>query len=73
MAKVINVKKLIDHLGGPTELQRKLEGKGHPISLKGVNMWGYRKRIPGPWLTTLVTEFNIKLKDFTEDELAFLE
>ena len=65
MAKKVDVPRLIDHLGGPTQLQRELDKRGHSISVKGINMWVFRKRIPGPWLVTLVSEFDIKIKDFT--------
>lgn len=69
----LDVKALVTHLGGPTELARKLNRKGHEIHVKTINMWVFRKRIPGNWLTVLVTDLKVKLKDFPVDDLEFLD
>jgi len=71
----LDVQGIVAHLGGPTELQRKLTRRGHDIKVKTINMWVFRKRIPGDWLTVLVTDLRLRLKDFpsTGDELDFLE
>lgn len=78
MARNIDVQKLISDLGGPTTVQDKLSKLGHEITVKGVNMWVYRKRIPGEWISTLVTELGVSLKKYKRsdkgtDDLAFLD
>lgn len=71
----LDVQGIVSHLGGPTELARKLVRRGHNINVKTINMWVYRKRIPGDWITVLVTDLKLKLQNFpaVEDDLEFLD
>lgn len=71
----LDVQALVADLGGPTTLQGKLRRKGHDISVKAINMWVYRKRIPGDWLSVLITDMGVNIKKFpaTADDLTFLD
>lgn len=53
-AQKIDAKRLVARFGGPQKLHELLLRKGHTLSLKTINQWGWRQRIPGPWLVELM-------------------
>lgn len=53
-AHKIDVKRLVARFGGPQKLHGLLIRRGFKLSLKTINQWGWRRRIPGPWLTELM-------------------
>lgn len=55
MGQKIAAQRLVQHFGGPTNLAKELTAMGEPVEIKTVEMWVYRRRIPGPWLLTLST------------------
>lgn len=50
----IDAKRLVARFGGPQALHELLTRRGHTLSLKTINQWGWRQRIPGPWLIELM-------------------
>lgn len=66
MKHKVDVHKLVHDLGGPTELYRRLEkdGYGDDISVKGIDAWIARDRIPGKWLPVLLDKTRGTLRDY---------
>ncbi len=49
----IDAQRMVREFGGPSQLQRRLVKDGHDISLKAVERWISRGRIPGDWLVIM--------------------
>ena len=51
---MLDATRLLEDLGGPTEVARQLTGLGHPIGAGTVFAWKYRASIPSRWLGPLL-------------------
>lgn len=49
----LDVRRLVRRFGGPKQLHTRLAADGHSVTIKAVNQWVNRNRIPSDWLTVL--------------------
>ncbi len=49
----IDARRLVSEFEGPAHLKRRLERDGYHVSLKTVERWITRGRVPGDWLVIL--------------------
>ena len=54
----LNIRLLVEKLGGPAEVTRRLNKAGYPITLGGVEQWIRRKQLSTTRLIQLATTFN---------------
>lgn len=50
---MINAKKVVWHLGGPSRLHDKLAERGHDVPVATIHMWINRKSLPARWVPVL--------------------
>lgn len=50
----LDAKAIVRHFGGRMELFRKLNARGHKISVKAIEKWTGRGNIPTPWIIKLI-------------------
>jgi len=49
----IDAQKMVHQLGGPKSVSERITAMGHPLKLKTVEMWIFRKSVPGTWMVLL--------------------
>ena len=54
MQTALDIKAVIAHFGGRIELWRKMNARGHKLSVKTIEKWGERDTIPAPRLLQLM-------------------
>lgn len=54
MQTALDIKAVIAHFGGRIELWRKMNARGHRLSVKTIEKWGERSNIPGPRIMQLM-------------------
>jgi hypothetical protein len=54
MQTSLDIKAVIAHFGGRIELWRKMNARGHKLSVKTIEKWGERNNIPGPRISQLM-------------------
>jgi hypothetical protein len=55
MAKqTFDVSRIVEHFGGRTELHAKLVKAGHKITIRAIDQWLYRGRIPSDVLASML-------------------
>lgn len=54
MKTQLDIKAVIAHFGGRIELWRKMNRRGHKLSVKTIEKWGERSAIPAPRLLQLM-------------------
>ena len=55
MESQFDVRSAVRFFGGPAELARRAKASGKTLSIKGIEKWHERGRIPGSWLLVLAT------------------
>lgn len=72
MTEEINVKSVIKHFGGQSELVRRLNAAGETsITIKGVQKWQERNQVPAPWLVKLTSLARSEGREFNLSDFMF--
>jgi hypothetical protein len=50
----LNVRAVVLFFGGPAELSRRVKASGKTLSVKGIEKWHERGRVPGEWIVALI-------------------
>lgn len=52
--QMFDVPKIVEHFGGRTDLHNKLKDVGYTITVRGIDQWLYRGRIPADALAAML-------------------
>ena len=52
--EMFDVAKIVEHFGGRTDLHAKLTKAGHKITIRAIDQWLYRGRIPSGQLAAML-------------------
>lgn len=52
--QTFDVPKIVEHFGGRADLHSKLNEVGHKITIRGIDQWLYRGRIPADALAAML-------------------
>ena len=59
-----NVRDAVRFFGGPASLARRATLHGNPLTVKAIEKWQQRDRIPGDWLVRMTSLAKIEKRHF---------